>query len=399
MNQGSVRKRLIVGLAAVAVIAAACSSTGSSAAPSAGASGAAVGNITVGISNPGAVGNGWREAMICSAKAQAVKQGNVTGVTVLSEKTDATGQLAQIRDLIAKGVKVLLINPADKDSLNPAIKEAIDAGIAVVAIDAPVSAPGAYNLSNDQEQYAYLGAKWLFEQLGGKGAVVYMRGIPGHPADTDRDKGFKKALAENPGITIAKETSTNWDQKTGTDQINEILSSGTKFDGVWTSGIDNVIVEALQKANHLVPIVGADNSGFVKQLLTIQGLKGAAVTNPPAVGGAGVVLGEQLLAGQKPADVNVHVTPELWDNTTAEGKAKLTAAQIPGLPDIWPLGLTDRGLDDLRRVRRQGLQGPRRELISLGPIAISHGDAGSRRHPRATLPLTPSTTRGPGRTR
>ena len=340
MNQGSVRKRLIIGLAAVAVIAAACSSTGSSAAPSAGASGAAVGNITVGISNPGAVGNGWREAMICSAKAQAVKQGNVTGVTVLSEKTDATGQLAQIRDLIAKGVKVLLINPADKDSLNPAIKEAIDAGIAVVAIDAPVSAPGAYNLSNDQEQYAYLGAKWLFEQLGGKGAVVYMRGIPGHPADTDRDKGFKKALAENPGITIAKETSTNWDQKTGTDQINEILSSGTKFDGVWTSGIDNVIVEALQKANHLVPIVGADNSGFVKQLLTIQGLKGAAVTNPPAVGGAGVVLGEQLLAGQKPADVNVHVTPELWDNTTPEGKAKLTAAQIPGLPDIWPLGLT-----------------------------------------------------------
>jgi len=167
-----------------------------------------------------------------------------------------------------------------------------------------------------------------------------MRGIPGHPADTDRDKGFKKALAENPGITIAKETSTNWDQKTGTDQINEILSSGTKFDGVWTSGIDNVIVEALQKANHLVPIVGADNSGFVKQLLTIQGLKGAAVTNPPAVGGAGVVLGEQLLAGQKPADVNVHVTPELWDNTTPEGKAKLTAAQIPGLPDIWPLGLT-----------------------------------------------------------
>ncbi len=311
---------------------------------SAAASAAAGGPYTVGISNPGAVGNGWREAMICSAKAQAVQEGNITSVTALSEKTDATGQQAQIRDLITKGVNILLINPADKDSLNPAIKEAIDAGIAVVAIDAPVSAPGAYNLSNDQENYAYLGAKWLFEQLGGKGAVVYMRGIPGHPADTDRDTGFKKAMAEFPGITIAKETSTNWDQKTGTDQINEILSAGTKFDGVWTSGIDNVIVEALQKANHLVPIVGADNSGFVKQLLTIEGLKGAAVTNPPAVGGAGVILGEQLLAGQKPASPDVHVTPELWDNTTDEGKAKLTAAQIPGLPDIWPLGLTVPGV-------------------------------------------------------
>jgi len=333
---GSARARALIGLAAFAMIASACS-TGSA---SPAASGAASGSYTVGISNPGAVGNGWREAMICSAKAQAVAAGNVKSVTALSEKTDAAGQLAQIRDLTSKGVNILLINPADKDSLNPAIQEALNAGIAVVAIDAPVSAPGAYNLSNDQENYAYIGAKWLFQQLNGKGAVVYMRGIPGHPADTDRDKGFKRAMAEFPGITVAKETSTNWDQKTGTDQINEILSSGTKFDCVWTSGIDNVIVEALQKANHLVPIVGADNSGFVKQLLTVPGLKGAAVTNPPAVGGAGVVLGEQLLQGKKPDSANVHVTPELWDNTTPDGQAKLKAAQIPGLPDIWPLGLT-----------------------------------------------------------
>lgn len=360
IEKGSLRSRLLIGLAGTAVLFGACTSSGASTAPStaaseapasmapaseapaseAPASQAASGPYTVGISNPGAVGNGWREAMICSAKAQAVQEGNITGVSVLSEKTDAAGQLAQIRDLTTKGVNILLINPADKDSLNPAIQEALDAGIAVVAIDAPVSAEGAYNLSNDQEQYAYLGAKWLFETLGGKGAVVYMRGIPGHPADTDRDTGFKKALAEYPGITVAKETSTNWDQKTATDQINEILSSGTKFDGVWTSGIDNVIVEALQKADKLVPIVGADNAGFVQQLLTIPGLKGAAVTNPSAVGGAGVVLGEQILAGNAPADHNVHVTPDLWENTTDAGKAKLAAAQIAGLPDIWPLGLT-----------------------------------------------------------
>ena len=337
-QKGSARARVLIGLAAFALIAGACSSAGSSAAP--GGSGAAGKTYTVGVSNPGSVGNGWREAMICSAKAQAVSSGNVTSVTALSEKTDAAGQLAQIRDLTTKGVNIMLINPSDKDSLNPAIKEAIDAGIAVVAIDAPVSAEGAYNLSNDQEEYAYLGAKWLFEKLGGKGNVVYMRGAAGHPADNDRDKGFKKALAENPDIKVVAETQTGWDQKTGTDQINEILSAGTEFDGVWTSGIDNVIVEALQKANHLVPVVGADNAGFVEQLLTIDGFEGAAVTNPPAVGGAGVVLGEQILAGDKPESKDVHVTPELWENTTDEGKAKLKAAQIEGLPDIWPLGLT-----------------------------------------------------------
>ena len=337
IQKGSARTRTFIGLAAFALVAAACTGTGSSAAP--GGSGGA-GSYTVGISNPGSVGNGWREAMICSAKAQSVEEGNITSVTTLSEKTDAAGQLAQIRDLTTKGVNIMLINPADKDSLNPAIQEALDAGIAVIAIDAPVSAEGAYNLSNDQEEYAYLGAKWLFEKLGGEGKVVYMRGAAGHPADNDRDTGFKRALSENPGIEVVAEVQTGWDQKTGTDQINEILSGGTEFDGVWTSGIDNVIVEALQKADHLVPVVGADNAGFVEQLLTIDGFEGAAVTNPPAVGGAGVVLGEQILAGDKPDEANVHVTPELWDNTTDDGKAKLEAAQIEGLPDIWPLGLT-----------------------------------------------------------
>lgn len=340
MIKGSSRARLLIGLAAVALVATACSSTGASSAPSTAPSGAAK-TYTVGISNPGAVGNGWREAMICSAKAQAVASGNITSVLATTRVTDAAGQLADIRDLIAKKVNILLINPSSPDALNPAIAEAITAGIAVVSIDAPVTAPGAYNLSNDQVQYAYLGAKALFEQMGKKGDVIYMRGIAGHQADTDRHTGFNKALAEYPNIKVAKETVTKWDQATAVTQINDILTSGLKFDGIWTSGIDNVIVDALKTAKHaLVPVVGADNAGFVKQLLNEAGLKGAAVTNPAAVGGAGVVLGLQILDKKAPADPNVHVTPELWDSTTEAGKAALTAANDPTLPAIWPLGLT-----------------------------------------------------------
>jgi ribose transport system substrate-binding protein len=364
MIKASTRALVLIGFAAVALVATACSSPAASTAPSAAASGAAgAGKYTVGISNPGAVGNGWREAMICSAKAQAVASGNISSVTATTRVTDAAGQLADIRDLIAKKVNILLINPASPDALNPAVAEAIAKGIAVVAIDAPVTAPGAYNMSNDQVQYAYLGAKWLFGQMGNKGAVVYMRGIPGHPADTDRDTGFKKALAETNGaVTIAKETSTEWDQKKGVTQINDILTSGTKFDGIWTSGIDNVIVDALKTAKHAyVPIVGADNAGFVKQLLDatgFPGLKGAAVTNPPAVGGAGVVTGLQLLAGTKPANNNIHVTPELWDNTTDAGKAALTTAADPSLPAIWPLGLTIKDVTTYPRDAVKACKGP-----------------------------------------
>jgi ribose transport system substrate-binding protein len=327
--------RGLVAIAAIAIVAGACSSG----TPAASGGGAA--KYTVGFSNPGGVGNGWREAMLCSAKAQAVKTGEVSKVTIIHRDTDAAGQLADIRTLIAQGVNAIIINPADPDALNPGIADAIAAKIAVVAVDASVTAPGAYNLSNDQQQYAYLGASWLFKQLNGKGAVVYMRGIAGHPADTDRDVGFKKALSENPGITVAKEVATKWDPATATTQINDILSSGLKFDGIWTSGVDQNIVDALKTAKHaFVPIVGADNAGFVTQLLKEPGLVGAAVTNPPSVGGAGVTLATQILDGKKPAATTVHVTPELWDNATDAGKAKLTAAADPKINPLWPLGLT-----------------------------------------------------------
>jgi ribose transport system substrate-binding protein len=326
--------RFLVAAAAVAIVAGACSSSATPA-PSGPKS------YTIGFSNPGGVGNGWREAMLCSAKAQAVKAGNVSKVTIIHRDTDAPGQLADIRTLIAQGVNAIIINPAGPDALNPAIAEAIAAGITVIAVDASVTAPGAYNLSNDQEQYAYLGASWLFKTMGGKGAVVYMRGIAGHPADTDRDKGFQRALKENAGITIAATAVTKWDPATATQQINDIMSAGTKFDGIWTSGVDSNIVDALKAANHpYVPIVGADNAGFVTQLLAAGGPKGAAVTNPASIGGAGVTLALQILSGKKPAATTVHVTPELWANDDAAGKASLTAAADSTLPKTWPLGLT-----------------------------------------------------------
>lgn len=336
IHKGSMRARWLIGLAAFAVALSACSGTGSSAAPSEGAA-----SYTIGFSNPGGVGNGWREAMICSAKAQAVKSGQVTAINVTHRDTDAAGQLSDIRDLIAADVDAIIINPASSDALNPALAEAEAAGIVIVSVDAPVTAPNAYNLSNNQEEYAYLGASWLFEQLGGNGNVVYMRGIAGHQADTDRDTGFKRALAENPGITVVSETQTDWDPGTGVAQINDVLASGQDFDGIWTSGIDSSIVDALKTAGHdWVPIVGADNAGYVQQLLTEEGLVGAAVTNPPAVGGAGVELALRILNGNAPADKAVLVNPEIWNNADDAGLATMTAAADPNIDPLWPLGLT-----------------------------------------------------------
>ena len=297
-------------------------------------------DYTIGVSNT-VQGNGWREEMICAIKAQALASGKVAKLNIAHRNTDAAGQLEDLRNLISAKVDAIVVNPADPAGIQSALKEATDAGIVVVAVDQAVTEPSAYIISNNQEQYAYLGAKWLFEQLGGKGSVVYMRGAAGASADSDRDKGFKKALAEFPDIKVAQETFTGWQQDQGKQQILDYIATGVPFDGIWTSGIDNVIVDALVESGApLVPVVGADNAGFVGQLNTVEGLKGAAVTNPGSIGGAGVTLALQILEGQKPASQTVLVEPALWENVTDAGKAQLKEAADPSLSPEWPVSIS-----------------------------------------------------------
>jgi ribose transport system substrate-binding protein len=356
------RMKSVGAMLAVAILTAACSggttpsaTGGTSQTPAGSGSQPAGGSYTIGYSNGGGVGNGFREEQVCTAKAQALASGEVSTLTTIHRNTDAAGQLSDIRDLIAKGVNAIVFNPNDPEALNPALEEAHAAGIVTVSVDAYVTDPNTYNLYNNQIKYAELGAKWLFDQLGGKGTVYYMRGLAGNSADSDRDVGFKNILKDYPDIKIVPNADgvfTGWDPATTTQLINDFLASGQydSIDGIWTSGMDSQVVDAIKAANKpYVPIVGADLGAFVGQLLNptdYPDLKGSAVTNTAAVGGAGIALALKLLKGESvdtdPSAAHpntVLLTPVVADNTSDAGKELLKSWQVDGLDPLWPLGL------------------------------------------------------------
>jgi ribose transport system substrate-binding protein len=286
--------------------------------------------FTIGVSNT-LVGNQWREQMICAIKAQARVSGVVDRVVEHNRDTDAAGQIADIESLIGQGVDAIIVNPADRTALDDVIAAADAQDILVISVDQAVTAPQAYNVTNDQVAYAQIGAEWLFEQMGGSGNVLYMRGFDGHPADADRDEGFQAALANYPDITIAEEVFTGWDPSTGAQQALDILST-QQIDGIWTSGIDYSVVEQFEAAGHdYVPIVGADNNGFIQQLIELRdaGLEGAIVSNPPPVGGVATAIAVDLLTGAQEHERNTLLTPELHDNVD-----DVTALEGLYLPDL-----------------------------------------------------------------
>jgi ribose transport system substrate-binding protein len=323
------QRRILAGTAAT-VLALALAACGSDDGDDTGDGGEET--FTIGVSNT-LVGNQWREQMVCAIKAQARVSGVVDQVIEQNRDTDAAGQISDIEGLIGQGVDAIIVNPADRTALDDVIAAADEQGILVISVDQAVTAPQAYNVTNDQVAYAETGARWLFDQLGGEGDVLYMRGFDGHPADADRDEGFQRALADYPDITIAQEVFTGWDPSTGAQQALDILST-QQIDGIWTSGIDYSVVDQFEAAGHdYVPIVGADNNGFIKQLIDLReaGLEGAIVSNPPPVGGVATAIAVDLLTGAQEHEQNTLLTPELTDNVA--DTAALEELYLPELAE------------------------------------------------------------------
>ncbi len=292
----------------------------------------------VGVSNT-LIGNGWREEMVCSIKAEALASGKVSKVVLANRNGGPSEQIADLRNLISAGANIIIINPSDRKALDPVIKQATDRGIVVVAVDQGVDAPSAYVLTNDQKAYGRLGAEALFKKLGGKGNVVEMRGIDGVPADADRHEGFTEALKKYPDIKVVASVFTNWSQDKGAQQIKDLIGSGKEIDGIWTSGIDNTIVDSYKAANKkYVPVVGADNNGFMGQAIDLKdsGLVGLAVTNPPAVGAAGLAVALDVLEGKQHPHA-IHLTPDVYDNTSADGLAWFKTYYDPKVDPTYPV--------------------------------------------------------------
>ena len=309
-------------IAAMALAVTACGGGDDDSAGGSGAGSGQSGNFVIGVSNTLA-GNGWREQMICSVKAQALASGKVSKVIAISKNGGPTEQIQDLQNLISQGVNAIIVNPSDREKLNPVIQQATQKKIVVVAVDQAVSEPTAYVATNDQVAYGRLGAQWLADKLGGKGNVLYMRGIDGVPADSDRDEGFQEVIGKNPDFKV-KEVFTGWDFTKGGDIAVQELNSGN-YDGIWTSGIDYTVVNAFKTVGKdPVPVVGADNNAFIQQLL--EGTPGAAVTNPAVIGGVGTALALDVLQG-KQVERETLLTPEVWD--VDKNKSTLEANSFP----------------------------------------------------------------------
>ena len=187
--------------------------------------------LVFGLSNAW-IGSEWRSQMLANFE-QACKELGIETVVEHAD-TDVPGQIAQINNLIAKGVDALIINPADIAALKPVIAEANAQGIVVIIIDAEIPGDDHVNVVINQKEWASISMRWLVEKLGGKGNIVTIEGYLGHPANEFRMEGVAEVLAANPGIKLVGEDTGKWDPATAQKVAANFIAANPGLNGIWT---------------------------------------------------------------------------------------------------------------------------------------------------------------------
>lgn len=158
-----------------------------------------------------------------SVESDAKKLG-ITVITV-DAKGDAATQVSQIQDLVNQKIQALIYIPAGAAAAAVPVKTAKAAGIPVVAVDRnPAGAPGDTFIATNSVAAAKTLGDFVCKDTGGKGKLAIIQGQIGTTPEQDRDKGFKEAVANCPGIKEAeRQASKMWMKDEGFNIAQNML--------------------------------------------------------------------------------------------------------------------------------------------------------------------------------
>lgn len=187
---------------------------------------------------------------------------------------DATTQTNGIDDMLAKGVDVIIISPADAAALAPAVKRAEKQGVKVIASDRSVNAPVVTYIGADNVDTGLVAAKYIAKILKGKGNIVELQGALGASPTIDRHKGFTTVLKKYPGLKVIGSQTANYNRQEGLKVMEDFLQRFGKgeIDAVYTHNDEMSLgaIQAIKEAGRLseIKVVGIDG-----QLSALKAIK------------------------------------------------------------------------------------------------------------------------------
>ena len=173
-------------------------------------------------------------------KQVAAKEG--ADLTVIDSQLDAQKQVQQLQDLAAtKKYDGIVVVPLNGAALVPAVRQALDTGIAIGAADVPIGPDATSSETQVEGVAAYSGrpfsvngenlGKLTVEACEGKDPdAAFMYGVKALTYDQALFDGFRDAIAESPNVDVVAEVEGMYTREGGLKAAQDVAQAHEDLD-------------------------------------------------------------------------------------------------------------------------------------------------------------------------
>ncbi|HEX9586440.1 MAG TPA: sugar ABC transporter substrate-binding protein, partial [Bradyrhizobium sp.] len=206
------------------------------------------------------------------AADQIAQAAGVRVIHFVPKQPDNVGeQKAMVEQVLKDKPDAVIFIPVDDVAMIPSVKELNEAKIPVILVTNPLPGSFVTYVGADDYEIGYREAHYLFDTLGGRGKIVVIEGIPAAATNRERVRGYKRAVAEYPGIEVLGSGNGNYQQPDAKRVMEKFLAAYPQIDAVLSAndGMALGALEALKEAGRTSIVIGVNGIlPAVKQIET-----------------------------------------------------------------------------------------------------------------------------------
>ena len=245
----------------------------------------------------------------------AKRKAESLGITLFSTNAqdDMVKQLADVEDLLARGIDLLILNPKDPQGLIPATRAASRAGVPVIIMDSSIDPQADFvtTVQSNNLRNGELIGEWLVKQM--KGSPIRMAlisGVQGNPVGKERRQGVFRGIIEQQlrtqgtsSFSIVAQGWGNWTHEGGLKAMEDILVAHPDINVLFgendsmTLGAIEAVKEA-GKTSDILILAAADGQKEALKLIQSGEYGATGSNNPVLIAETAIDIGIEVLQGK-----------------------------------------------------------------------------------------------------
>jgi ribose transport system substrate-binding protein len=267
---------------------------------------------TIGVSMPNIKGP-WFTPVLFGISDEAKKLGYTVNIQDAGGYANVDKQVTQLSNLIVQKVKAILMDPADPNAFNGAVRQAKEAHIPILGAGSPIVASKVEGDGAVSSSHCNIGhelAKGAKTLLPNGGSIAVLAGPPGAFWASDRLRCFKEDIAGSKIKIVAEQTSEQ-DAAAALSLANDFLQRFPNLDLLY--GADDTYGIGIARAAQ-----GAGKCGKIKVLFAVLGEQAeemmkagcadyVVAQQPVLIGRLAAQMADELIKGKQPKEKSISV--------------------------------------------------------------------------------------------